>query len=479
VGYADLCKGFDVFMRVVACLAADSGDVSFAWLGCEMPMLRHWALHVARLLGFADRLFLLPRVRDVHEYYAVSDLLLLTSREDPFPSVVLEALSHGVPAVAFEGATGSVELLRRGCGSTVPYADDRAMADEALRLLRDGAAREAMGRRGRSIVATEFQWRDYVYDLLAEIGERRPRVSVVVELQLRLALPRRLESIFGQTTSARGDRPRRRLHRRERRGRGSGCAPNEAGAGSTPDANSGSVFEQWRRARKARVTLVWIAEADDSRYGGLSSYPLPCRPRGGHGLRPVPPVDEEIACSPSILDYVKDVDAAKWRRSWVRDARDELRESFVVKNTIPNVSAVLFRREPLRRVLEDELDFIRGFRIAGDYACYVRLLAGGGKIAFVSEALNNHRRHDRSVTLKGFGASLVAEIARVQTAVFDSVGSTPEAAAKAERYLGVLSRQFQLVPDGRHWGHHPALSDLASHSLYASSAGGPEIEGAP
>ncbi len=480
VGSADLRKGFDLFARVAARLAARDEQLSFVWLGCDNSVLRHWTRHDAEHLGFSHRLHVLPPVADVHAYYAASDLMLLTSREDPFPSVVLEALSQGVPVVAFDGATGSTELLRRGCGVIVPYVDDGAMAAEARRLLADDDLRESLGRRGRDIVAAEFDWRDYVYDLLAQLGEPRRRVSVVVpNYNYARHLSLRLESIFAQSypvyevivlDDASTDESVE-LVRRLRADRGWDVNLQVS------EANSGSVLEQWRRGvEMARGDLVWIAEADDWAEAGLLSA-LVSRledPEVVLSYSESRQVDEEgRVLAPNYLDYVKDVDPEKWRRSWVRDAHDELRDALVVKNTIPNVSAALFRREALLRVLREEREFLCSFRAAGDYASYVRLLRRGGKVAFVSEALNNHRRHSRGVTLQAFGAGLVVEIARLQTEVYDAVGATAGAAACAVRYLGELVRQFDLGSNGGDLASCPDLTELAKHPLYSV----PELTG--
>ncbi len=47
----------------------------------------------------------------------------MTSREDPFPLVVLDALDARVPVIGFDGGGGFVELLQRDCGVLVPYLD--------------------------------------------------------------------------------------------------------------------------------------------------------------------------------------------------------------------------------------------------------------------------------------------------------------------------------------------------------------------
>ena len=55
----------------------------------------------------------IPFTDRVAEYFSAADVLALTSREDPYPTVVMEALACGVPCVAFDEAGGIPELLRR------------------------------------------------------------------------------------------------------------------------------------------------------------------------------------------------------------------------------------------------------------------------------------------------------------------------------------------------------------------------------
>ena len=200
VGFADLRKGIDIFMRVFEAVRRVRPRAVFVWLGCEERQQLLWFGREAESLGFAELLRLIPRVDDVELYYQAASLLLLPSREDPFPSVVMEALSHNIPVIAFEGATGSVDLLDRGAGIAVPYADATAMTEATLKLLSDPDERMRMGTVGQTIVREEFSWVDYVADLVALGGYHRPTVSVVIpNYNYARYLPERLASVAGQT----------------------------------------------------------------------------------------------------------------------------------------------------------------------------------------------------------------------------------------------------------------------------------------
>lgn len=43
------------------------------------------------------------------------------------------------------------------------------------------------------------------------------------------------------------------------------------------------------------------------------------------------------------LDYTNDIDKEKWQSSYVRKGIDEIQDTLLIKNTIPNVSSVVFK----------------------------------------------------------------------------------------------------------------------------------------
>jgi glycosyltransferase involved in cell wall biosynthesis len=152
-GVFDWRKAPDLLLHVAWHLHRAGTDVSVVWVGDrnERPTWCDWDDEAARL-GFADRAWHLPATPDLASVLAAADVFVLSSREDTFPLVCLEASALGVPVVCFDDA-GIVELIEGDgdgwAGAAVPYPDLRAMADEVALLL-DPDARRVVGERGRA-----------------------------------------------------------------------------------------------------------------------------------------------------------------------------------------------------------------------------------------------------------------------------------------------------------------------------------------
>jgi hypothetical protein len=157
------------------------------------------------------------------------------------------------------------------------------------------------------------------------------------------------------------------------------------------------------------------------------------------------PIDEAgEALAPDYLDYVADFGAERWRGSFIASLDEELRHGLAVKNTIPNASAALFRREALAQVLDAHLEEIAGYRVAGAWLAYLRLLERG-LLAFEPRALNRHRRHAASVTLGGDRRRHLDEVRRVQEWVQQRHALDAAVQAEAQAYLRELAGRFGLA----------------------------------
>ena len=104
--------------------------------------------------------------RQKWDLYRQADLSVLPSFTENFGLVVLESLACGVPVIATRGTPWQVLETER-CGWWVDVG-----ADALARALREAMAltdddRQAMGRRGRALVASRFAWDRIAGDLAA------------------------------------------------------------------------------------------------------------------------------------------------------------------------------------------------------------------------------------------------------------------------------------------------------------------------
>jgi len=211
------------------------------------------------------------------------------------------------------------------------------------------------------------------------------------------------------------------------------------------ERNGGSAIKQWARGvAEAKGDLVWIAEADDFADPRFLATVGSCF------------VDSEVVLAYSqsqqvdadgnviardYLAYVSDVDSDLWRADYRREGKTEIAEALSVKNTIPNVSAVLFRRAVLADVLKESLEEMYNFRNVADWLCYVRMLQRGA-VAFRAEALNYHRRHASGVTISSADRRHLDEITAMQQMVELTTAIREEKRTAAREWRTSVARQF-------------------------------------
>lgn len=216
--------------------------------------------------------------------------------------------------------------------------------------------------------------------------------------------------------------------------------------------------------------LVWIAEADDFADPGFLAATVPAFEDPDVLLsytqsRQIGP-DGQVLCE-DYLDYVADVDPVRWRADYRRPGIVEIAEALSVKNTIPNVSAVLFRREDLARVLRDHLDELASYRNAADWYCYLQLLTFGS-IAYTAASLNSHRRHGHGVTLSAGDRQHLHEIGTMQSIAMTLAPVPPERILAARAWYAEVGRMFGVEREhlSESQGHSTLKTRGASRGLH-------------
>ena len=162
-------KGADLFVQLARLVCGQRSDVYFAWIGgsaWEIAELEH----DVRLFGLAAKVRFTRLVSKPADYFAAADVFVLTSREDPYPLVCLEAAAVAKPIVCFAGAGGMPEFVEEDCGFVVPYLNITAMTDRVLSLLDSLECRVTMGEAARRKVTQRH-----------DISQAAPRIMEIIE----------------------------------------------------------------------------------------------------------------------------------------------------------------------------------------------------------------------------------------------------------------------------------------------------------
>ena len=147
VGLLVPVKGLDVLVESLAELADPKPLCLLVGDGPERPELERQAVQ----LGVSDRLRFAGRRSsdEIPTWMGAADILVLPSRSEGRPNVVLEAQACGLPVVATR-VGGTPELVCDGkTGLLVESEDVADLADALQRLRIDRGLREALGRAGR------------------------------------------------------------------------------------------------------------------------------------------------------------------------------------------------------------------------------------------------------------------------------------------------------------------------------------------
>jgi len=93
---------------------------------------------------------------EIATIYNSADIVVLPSLEDNAPNIILEAMSCGIPVVAFQ-AGGVSEFVEDGItGLVVPKANSKELSQAILSLLDDQNSRQRMGIKARSESVSRF-----------------------------------------------------------------------------------------------------------------------------------------------------------------------------------------------------------------------------------------------------------------------------------------------------------------------------------
>jgi glycosyltransferase involved in cell wall biosynthesis len=151
MGAVDWRKGSDVFLQIAILVSVlrPTDNIKFKWLGARANHIEtDKALFDLNKIA-SNNIEILYNNSDTSSFFDSIDLLLVTSREDPYPVVVLEAATHKIPSICFEKSGGATEFISNDAGSIVPYMNVMAMANSILYYYDNATVLKSKGKLAR------------------------------------------------------------------------------------------------------------------------------------------------------------------------------------------------------------------------------------------------------------------------------------------------------------------------------------------
>jgi glycosyltransferase involved in cell wall biosynthesis len=102
--------------------------------------------HDLKRLGLEHNVIFTGVTSEPRRFLSAIDVFVLTSREDPFPFICIEAASLGKPIICFEKGGDMPEFVEDDAGFVVPYLDIETAAEKISRLYDDAQLRQQMGQ---------------------------------------------------------------------------------------------------------------------------------------------------------------------------------------------------------------------------------------------------------------------------------------------------------------------------------------------
>ena len=135
IGRMEQEKGFDDLIDIVSLVKKNIPDIKLYLLGdgslrnnLENKVKKEKLANNITFTGF------IPKDK-MDKYLIKSKLYVMTSHTESFGLVLLEAMSYGIPCIAFDSANGANELLKDNVGILIKNRDKEAMAKKIVELL--------------------------------------------------------------------------------------------------------------------------------------------------------------------------------------------------------------------------------------------------------------------------------------------------------------------------------------------------------
>ena len=146
VGRLDYIKGFDLLIKAWRLLFIRHPDwkIQIIGSGKEEGKLKKLILD-----NNIENIYLIPEQRKIKDFYNNASIYVMSSREEGFPMVLLEAMEFGLPIISFanEGAKAIIE--HNNTGILVKLRDVEALSEAISRMIENPKTRKRISSNAK------------------------------------------------------------------------------------------------------------------------------------------------------------------------------------------------------------------------------------------------------------------------------------------------------------------------------------------
>lgn len=157
-GFVDTRKGYDLFIETASQVFLKKKDIDlrFIWIGDFGKGKEEEVQRLLMELNLEGKVHFLGPKKNPFLFYQVFDVFYLSSREDPFPLVMLENAYFKNPIICFNDTGGSIEFVDDDAGFSIDNFNTRIAAEKILFLEENRNVIQELGLNAREKMLANF-----------------------------------------------------------------------------------------------------------------------------------------------------------------------------------------------------------------------------------------------------------------------------------------------------------------------------------
>lgn len=167
-------KGYDLFIQTAIAICKRKGNetIYFLWVGGFKDEIQSQIAFDLEKSELEKRILFVGAQERPLDYFSLFDVFVLTSREEPFGIVGMEAALFSTPVICFENSGGMPEFITDDCGVAVPYLNIPELVEAILFFKDNPKVRKRFGENARKKVLSNHTLEKKSQEILKLLEEQ-------------------------------------------------------------------------------------------------------------------------------------------------------------------------------------------------------------------------------------------------------------------------------------------------------------------